>query len=422
MDQDVKHLQALLDVSKALVGKFQLEDLLQIIIQKTSDVLDAERSSLFLFDEKRQELWTKIAQGLDDSETIRFPIGVGIAGEVAKTRQGQNIPDAQTDPRFNPAFDKQTGYRTRSMLCLPLIGNNERLIGVIQVLNKKGGKEFDQRDTSLLEALSAYAAIALERAQLMQAYIEKQRMEEALRVAHDIQMDLLPQGLPPFPNASIIDLHAILIPAQEVGGDLYDYFLIDDQHIFFVVGDVSGKGVPAALFMAVTQTLVKAFARKGLTPHEVLAAVNTELCLHNPSCMFVTLFCGILNTQTVTLDYANAGHNPPFFISRGQEGHFLEISDGTAVGILEEARFTTHTIQLKPHDSLLIYTDGITESMNAQKALFAEERLQQVVRHLHTQSSRDIINGILEKVRNFSEGQPQADDITLMNIKIGQTE
>ena len=112
--------------------------------------MDAERTSLFLFDDKRQELWAKIAQGLDDSETIRFPIGVGIAGEVAKTRQGQNIPDAQTDPRFNAAIDKQTGYRTRSIFSLPLIGNNESLIGVIPVLNKKGGKEFAQRDPSLL--------------------------------------------------------------------------------------------------------------------------------------------------------------------------------------------------------------------------------------------------------------------------------
>ena len=422
MHQEVSHLQALLDVSKALVGNFPLEELLQIIIQKISDVMDAERSSLFLFDDKRQELWCKTSQDLDDPKTIRFPIGVGIAGEVAKTRQGKNIPDVQTDPRFNPAIDKQTGYRTRSMLCLPLIGNNDRLIGVIQVLNKKGGKKFDQGDTSLLEGLSAFAAIALERAQLMQAYIEKQKMEEALRVAHDIQMDLLPQNLPPFPNASLIDLHATLIPAQEVGGDLYDYFLIDDQHIFFVVGDVSGKGVPAALFMAVTKTLVKAFARKGLTPHEVLVAVNTELCLHNPSCMFVTLFCGILNTQTRKLDYANAGHNPPFFISRGQEGHFLEISDGTAVGILEEARFTTHTMQLKPHDSLLIYTDGITESINAQKDLFAEKRLQQIIRQLYTKPSREIISGILERIRDFSEGQPQADDITLMNIRIGPKE
>ena len=416
-DRQVKNLQALLEVSKAMAGHLPLDDLLQVIVRKTTEVMDADRTSLFLFDEHQNTLWTKVAQGLDGSNVIRFPLGVGIAGDVAKTHKGANIPDAYADPRFDPTTDQLTGYHTRSILCLPMM-SNERLIGVAEVLNKREGKVFDLEDEALLEALSAHAAIALERAQLTEAYIEKQRMEETLRLAHDIQMDLLPKQLPPFSNRSKLDLHAAMIPAQEVGGDLYDFFLIDEHNLFFVIGDVSGKGVPAALFMAVAKTLIKAFARKGLLPHEVLTTVNTELCLHNESCTFVTMFCGVLNTTTGEIQYTNGGHNPPLLVQQGGEGFYFGESGGMVLGILEDANFQTHTMQLKPGDSLFMYTDGVTEAIDAQSALFSEERLKQVFLTLRQKSSQEIIEGILEQLRQFSEGQPQFDDITMMNVKM----
>jgi len=395
-----------------------LDALLQVIIENTTRVMNADRTTLFLFDEKENSLWTKIAQGLENSKILRFAIGQGIAGHVAATRQYANVPDAYAEPNFNPAVDQQTGYHTKSVLCMPLITSEEKLVGVIQALNKIGEGPFDQDDESLLEVLSIHAALALERSQLLEVAIQKQRMDQALRLAHDIQMNFLPRNLPSFSNAGAIDLHATLIPAQEVGGDLYDYFHIDDEQLFFVIGDVAGKGVPAALFMAVTKTLIKAFARSGLQPHEVLTAVNKELCLNNDSCTFVTLFCGILNTTTTELRYANAGHNPPFLVSKTGEVQFIQMPDGMAVGILENAKFQPATITLRPHDSLLLYTDGITEAINSNTILFSEERLEQAIRALHKGSSQEIIEGILERVRNFCEGQPQADDITVMNVML----
>ena len=417
-ERHLKNLEALLDVSKAMSSHLSLDALLQVIIEHTTREMKADRTTLFLFDEKENTLWTKIAQGLENSKIIRFPIGHGIAGHVAATRQCANIPDAYADPNFNPAFDQQTGYQTRSVLCMPLMTSNKKLVGVIQVLNKKGGQPFDRDDESLLEALSIHAALALERSQLFEVAIEKQRMDQALRLAHEIQMNLLPRGLPSGFNAKAIDLHAALIPAQEVGGDLYDYFLIDETKLFFVIGDVAGKGVPAALFMAVTKTLIKAFARRGLQPHEILASVNEELCLNNDSCTFVTLFCGVLNPNTGELRFANAGHNPPFFVSKDGIGEYLKMPDGMAAGIMSDAKFGARTMKLLPHDSLLLYTDGITEAINAEDTFFSEKRLEQTIRNLHKGSSREIVEGILKRVENFSEGRPQADDITLMNIRI----
>ena len=313
--RQARNLNALLRVSKALATEIRLDDLLQVIVEKAAEVMDADRATLFLYDESRNELWSKTTQRLEIKE-IRLPLGVGIAGTVAETRTPINIPDAYADARFDPDFDKETGYRTRSILCLPLIGNGDRLIGVIQVLNKKDQEVFNEADESLLSGLSAHITVALERARLIEAYVEKQRMEETLKLAHDIQMSMVPKIFPPFPDRSEFDIFATLAPAKEVGGDFYDFFFIDNDHLCFAVGDVSGKGVPASLFMAVTKTLFRATASNGGTPGEILARLNAEICRDNDSCMFVTLFCAILNIRTGQVDYSNGGHNPPYYLHR----------------------------------------------------------------------------------------------------------
>jgi sigma-B regulation protein RsbU (phosphoserine phosphatase) len=416
--RQVKNLQSLLDVAKAMAGEIPLDNLLQVIAQKTEEVLEADRCSLFLYDETRDELWSKVAKGLGGLEEIRFPLDRGIAGEVARTREGINIPDAYIDPRFNAEIDKQTGYRTHSILCLPMTTSKGRLIGVIEVLNKRGGVPFMQEDEALLAALGTHAAIALERSQLIEAYVEKQRTDATLKLAHDIQMSLLPQTFPPFPAIPQIDLYASIQPAWEVGGDLYDFFLTDQGCIFFAIGDVAGKGVPASLFMAITRTLIKVSARKGLQPHEILHEVNTELCCNNDSCTFVTLFCGILDPTTGDVLYANAGHNPPLIIRPRKELVYLDNGGGIAAGVLEEATYQTQHMHLDAGDSIFLYTDGVTEAMDPKKEMFSEKRLIGEMESLQDHSSQEIVTTILEKITNFSKDVPQRDDITLMNLKM----
>ena len=419
IERVIRDLNAILEVSKAMSSEIQLDNLLQVIAQKTTEVMDADLSSLFVYDEKRNELWSKIAQKLGQLKEIRFPVEMGIAGDVAKTLRGANIADVYADPRFNADFDRQTGYRTRSILCLPMISSSTgKLIGVIQVLNKRGGRVFDERDESLLAALGAHAAVALERAQLTEAYVEKQRIEEALKLARDIQMSMLPKRFSPFPNAPAIDLYAAMEPAKEVGGDFYDFAFTDDHHLYFAIGDVCDKGIPAALLMAVTKTLLKVTASKGTLPDAILHEVNEELCRDNDSCNFATLFCGIVNTETGEVLYADAGHNPPLLAQRGKGVCFLEKSKGIAVGIKEDALFTMQRLRLQPGDFLFLYTDGVTEAMNEKEELFSQERLQREIMIGQEQSPQEMVTGIMQQLRTFCQGMSQTDDITMMVLRL----
>jgi sigma-B regulation protein RsbU (phosphoserine phosphatase) len=410
--RQARNLNALLRVSKALATEIRLDDLLRVIVEEAAEVLDADRATLFLYDESRNELWSKTTQRLEIKE-IRVQLGVGIAGIVAKTRTPINISDAYADGRFNPNFDKETGYRTRSILCMPLIGNGDRLIGVIEVLNKKYQEVFDKADESLLGGLSAHITVALERARLIQAYVEKERMEEALKLAHEIQMSMVPKIFPPFPDRSELDIFATLVPAKEVGGDLYDFFFIDDNHLCFAVGDASGKGVPASLFMAVTKTLFKAIAGNGGSPDAILARLNTDICRDNESCMFVTAFCGVLDVRTGRVEYSNAGHNLPYVVSDGILAALPTVG-GMALGVSESARFRVGQLRLKPGDQLVLYTDGVTEAMDKNDQLFAEGRLEITLQAMNGRSSKEVVEGVVKAVQRFSTGAPQSDDITLL--------
>jgi phosphoserine phosphatase RsbU/P len=416
IERELRNLNAILEVSRAMSSEVQLESLLHVIVQNTLAVMEADRTSLFLYDEGRNELWSKVAQELGPLQEIRFPVGVGIAGHVAQTRQGVNLTDAYRDPRFNPDFDKQTGYRTRSLLCLPLTSNKGKLIGVIQVLNKKGSGVFDEKDESLLAAFGAHAAVALDRAQLIESYVEKQRMEETLKLAHEIQMSMLPKRFPPFPHRTEFDLYAVIEPAREVGGDFYDFLLLDEDHLGFAIGDVSGKGIPAALFMSVTKTLLRVTASKQSRPEAVLAELNNELCRDNDTSMFVTIFYGILHLRTGALEYSSGGHNPPYVLAHNGLVEPLVKTEGMALGVLRDTTYQAKTIQLRAGDGLFLYTDGVTEAMDKADNLFSDRRLHECLTRASGLSPVALIRSVLEEVKWFSSGADQSDDITALAI------
>ena len=254
--------------------------------------------------------------------------------------------------------------------------------------------------------------------QLTEATAARERIESELKIAHDIQMGILPKSFPAFPDRQEFDLHATIHPAKEVGGDLYDFFFLDNDHLCLVVGDVSGKGVPAALFMAVTRTLIKTRVAHNLSAHDILSRVNDDLSLDNPSMMFVTLFLAILNVTTGELEYANGGHNPPYLM-RSSDGGLkqLESPEGIALGVMPGSVFQSAHIVLAPKDALFIYTDGITEAINSQNLLFSESLLEQGLVELENQPVVQIIQGILDRVIDFAQGTPQADDITMMALR-----
>lgn len=252
---------------------------------------------------------------------------------------------------------------------------------------------------------------------LLETTAAKERMESELGIARDIQLGLLPKIFPPFPDIPEFGIHALLQSAREVGGDLYDFYRIDDDHVCFVLGDVSGKGVPASLFMAVTMTLVKMTAARGVSPDQILTEVNRQLSRDNASSMFVTLFCAVLHIPSGRLSYANGGHNPPVLLRQGSAPAFLDGTDGILLGAMEDYDYGMAQLQLGPGDGLLLYSDGVTEAMDEEERLFSEERLLEVLAGLPGRSPRETVETVMRQVMAFAGTAPQADDITLMMVR-----
>jgi sigma-B regulation protein RsbU (phosphoserine phosphatase) len=245
----------------------------------------------------------------------------------------------------------------------------------------------------------------------------KERIESELRIAREIQMGILPKIFPPFPERHEFEIYAILEPAKEVGGDFYDFFFIDDDHLCFAVGDVSGKGVPAALFMAVSKTLVKMKATRGLTSDQVLSTVNQDLSLENPSLMFVTILLGILNIRSGELEYSNGGHPPPFILRTDGEVMELELPEGLPLGVMEDYDYQSKKIVLKKGETIFLYTDGVTEAMNPEEELFSDERLKQTLARLRESDIKEIAHGVQSETETFSTGTTQSDDITMLALR-----
>ena len=245
----------------------------------------------------------------------------------------------------------------------------------------------------------------------------KERMENELSIAHDIQMGMVPKLVPPFTNSKEFDLFATLKPAKEVGGDLYDFFFVDDDNLCFLIGDVSDKGVPAALFMAVTKTLIKGVAMQTIDPAEILKRVNLEAFQDNDACMFITVFLAILNVKTGGLKFANAGHNPPLIIQKNNEISFLKTENGCALGIFDKLSLVTEKIVLKKDNLIFLYTDGVTEAFNKKGKEFSDERLKNEFVSISNFSTKQIVYEVLEKVEAYSKGTSQSDDITILALR-----
>jgi sigma-B regulation protein RsbU (phosphoserine phosphatase) len=253
--------------------------------------------------------------------------------------------------------------------------------------------------------------------ELMETTAAKERIESELQIAHDIQMGILPKMFPPFPERDEFDLYAILEPAKEVGGDFYDFFFIDDQRLCFVIGDVSGKGVPASLFMAVSKTLIKMEATRAIPPEEVMNRVNRNLSLDNPSLMFVTLFLGFLNVQTGELEYCLGGHDPPYIIRTSGDIELLDLTDGVMLGVNKDFFYESRKTVIHKGETIFLYTDGVTEAMNPDDKLFTEQRLEKTLARWKEKDATAMINSVRETIEDFSEGAPQYDDITMLALK-----
>jgi sigma-B regulation protein RsbU (phosphoserine phosphatase) len=255
-------------------------------------------------------------------------------------------------------------------------------------------------------------------ASIGEATAARERVESELQVARKIQSSLLPRIFPPFPDRSEIDLYASMEPAREVGGDFFDFFFIDQHRLCLAIGDVSDKGVPASLFMAVTKTLIKTEAMQpGRTVGDILARVNNQLCDENEMLMFVTVFIAILDVRSGEVEFANGGHNPPVVCRSGSQAQFIQPAKGIALAVMPDAAFQVERCRLEQGDLLLIYTDGVNEAMNPVREQFSYPRLLASLDRSMTGSANAITTSLRDDIKVFAGDAPQSDDITIIAVR-----
>lgn len=394
-----------------------LRGLLEMILEKSRPWMRAEACSIFLPDPATGELVIHSAHGSSQPQMggLRVPPGHGIVGAAMKDRKTIRVDDVSKDPRFFSKADEQTGWKTRALLAAPLLDGDECL-GVIEFLNPQGRESFQDQDEELMEYFAGLVSAALVRIRAHDAALERAQVQRDLDLAREMQQGLLPTAFPTREQAPGVEIFARLDPAKEVSGDLYDFFEVEPGKMCFVVGDVSGKGVAAGLFMAVTRTLIRASMMPGRTPLEILQRVNAQLCAENRANLFVTMILGIVDTATGRIEYGQGGHNPPILIPTKGEPLY-EPSGGMPLGVFEDAKFGKRQLELKPGETLLVYTDGVTEAMNPKRELFGEDRLKEAVRGQASLSAEQLAQKVVAAVARFANGAEPSDDITLLAIK-----
>ncbi|MEY4979660.1 MAG: hypothetical protein RLZZ352_1930 [Pseudomonadota bacterium] len=409
--RQIRDLQALLQITRELAANTELRPLLTCVEQAARRVLDCERSTVFLYDETTDELVSQQATG---TGTIRFPARSGIAGEVVRTGKIINVTDAYADSRFNPAIDHNTGFRTRNLLTFPLLSVNNHPVGVLQVLNKRGGA-FTDWDCEVVQAMGAQVGVAVQRQMLIDAHADKLRLQRDMNLARQIQQDLLPKAPAAVPGYDITGWNR---PADETGGDCFDHLALPDGRFALILADATGHGIGAALIMTECRALFHALI--SVTPDlaDAVHRVNNMLANDLADGKFVTGFFGVLNPEEHTLTWISAGQ-APLFQYHACTGQLLELpASGVPAGILLDFPYDPpSTWPMEPGDLMVLVTDGFLECTNAQGQQFGHDRLKAVIRAHSHGTSAQIIKAMTEAIGYFIGGQAQADDLTVLVIR-----
>lgn len=414
--QRIADLERLLDVARRLGATAELDPLLETIAAAATAVLDCERASVFLLDRVAGELSSRVATGIADSpvKEIRFPIGVGIAGEAARTGTMVNLPDAYADPRFNPEFDRRSGFHTRSMLAVPLADHDGTVVGVLQVLNKRG-ESFGPRDEQLAGFLGGQAGVAVQRQLLLAHYAEKQRIERDLSIARDIQQMLLPKEPPAVPGFDIAGWNR---PADQTGGDYFDFLPLADGGLAFTIADATGHGIGPALVVSETRALFRALVTPEAKLVPLVSRVNDLLCADLPEGRFVTALFGMITPQRDGVRFVSAGHGP-ILAFRAATGAVEEFdSHGLPLGLVPEMAYDPETtLPLAAGDMLVLLTDGFYEWQRADGGQVGMERVCDLLRQHRDLQAAELIQTIRTAVEEFAAGTPQTDDLTAVIVK-----
>jgi phosphoserine phosphatase len=409
-------LERLLDIARRLGATVDLDRMLAAIVDAATALLDCERATVFLYDAPRDELCSRIATGIADSpiSEIRFPASRGIAGDVAKTGRRVNLPDAYADPRFNQEFDRASGYRTRSMLAVRLADHDDVTVGVLQLLNKRHGP-FDRRDEEIAGFLGSQAGVAIQRQRLLDHFAEKQRIQRDLNIARTIQQGLLPRSNPVLPGFDVAGWNR---PADETGGDFFDFLPLEDGRLAVAIADATGHGIGPALVIAEARALFRALVGGQAGLERAVNDMHRLLCLDLPENRFVTAFCGVLDPAAGILEFLSAGQGP-ILLYEAASGTVRDLpAQGLPLAFFPEATYEGATrVELAVGDVLVLLTDGFYEWSREDGEAFGEERVANLIRGLSASPAADMIAALYEAVLGFSAGTRQGDDLTAVIVK-----
>lgn len=418
---DEQALRQVLEVTRQLAASTDLSTMLGQVMTAAKRVLSADRSSLFLYDPATDELYTTIADG---TREIRLKPGTGLAGECARKREIINVADCYADARFNQAVDKQTGYRTNCLITIPLIGLEDKLVGVMQLLNASKGL-FDLRDEGIAEALASQAAVALQRAMLLEERLVKIKLEYDLNLAREIQLDVLPKKLP-FVRG--YDIAVFSKPADQTGGDIYDVIglpLSDLAHqpseptsILLLLADATGHGIGPALSVTQARAMLRLGLRLNADLNALVYHVNAQLNQDLSSSRFITAFMGRLDIAEHRVYYHSAGQGPILHV-RGRDGK-CDFRHATTVplGITDELPMDdAETMDLAPGDMLVLLTDGFFEAHDIHDDQLGNQRIGSYLKENRHLSPQQIIDGLVKVFADFTRGRKQEDDLTAVIVK-----
>jgi phosphoserine phosphatase RsbU/P len=403
--------------SEKLATTLELDKVARLTLDEARHLIAATDGAVMLVDEAAGTLRPVASFGEVYAADGGGAWAEGVFAAILASGQGEIVNDAHADPRH-----VDNGHAIASLICTPL-RVKERVTGLI-AFSSAAPVSYAAADLKLLNTLALQTASALENARLFERTVQAARDRERLaalhrelEVASQIQHAIVPNRFPPFPERREFAIHASMSPAKAVGGDFFDFFLVDDDRLGFVIGDVSGKGVPSALFMAVCRTLIKATAHAGASPEACLGQVNRVLASEGVASMYVTVFYGVLNTRTGDLTYCNAGHNPPYVLRADGSVESLAQVGGMVVGLFDHATFEAGHLALGPGDGLFTYTDGVTEATDLAGEEFTTGRLAPCLARCRGMALDDLIRTVGAEVRAFAGEAPQGDDITMLALR-----
>jgi len=423
------------NIGERMTRGIDLNETLEVIAHYVVQSTRAESGAIYLLNESDQTLEARVIVGLfpplfEDQEILasknkyfaekirshRFKVGEGLIGSVLKLEQPLLIADAEADPRVPRLASSVTPVHSLMFCALRARGKN---LGVLVVVNKQGEAIFDSRDKLLLNALSDQAAITVDLVKLYDVVAKQKRLEQELQIAREFQNMLLPQALP---TVDGFEFSALNQSALMVGGDFYDFFFIDRNHLGIVIADVSGKGIPGALIMAMVRSDLRAEARETFSPKEALRRVNDRLLIDTKDNVFVTITYSILDIPNRRLRFVRAGHEPTLIRHPGKESEVSVINpEGMAVGLMPTEVFENTEeveIQLLPGDLALFYTDGAVEAINANSEEYGRKRLIEVLSRSSDVTAAQLLMELSADIQKFSRGIPQHDDITLVAFRV----